>query len=51
MSVLVKIILDDLEIEVDPRLTQIGTSEGGGVEVPRVFNNEGRCSAGKCRVS
>jgi NADH-quinone oxidoreductase subunit G len=51
MSDLRKIIIDDQEIEVDPRLTLIQACEQAGVEVPRFCYHERLSIAGNCRMS
>ena len=50
MSDLRKIIIDDQEIEVDPRLTLIQACEQAGVEVPRFCYHERLSIAGNCRM-
>jgi NADH-quinone oxidoreductase subunit G len=50
ISDLRKIIIDDQEIEVDPRLTLIQACEQAGVEVPRFCYHERLSIAGNCRM-
>ncbi|MBY6090138.1 NADH-quinone oxidoreductase subunit NuoG [Maritimibacter alkaliphilus] len=50
MSDLRKIIIDDQEIEVDPRLTLIQACEQAGIEVPRFCYHERLSIAGNCRM-
>ncbi len=50
MSDLRKIIIDDTEVEVDPRLTLIQACEEAGVEIPRFCYHERLTIAGNCRM-
>ena len=50
MSDLRKLIIDDTEIEVDPRLTLIQACEEAGVEIPRFCYHERLSIAGNCRM-
>ena len=50
MSNLRKIIIDDVEVEVDPNLTLIQACEQAGVEVPRFCYHERLSIAGNCRM-
>ncbi|WP_163851031.1 NADH-quinone oxidoreductase subunit NuoG [Pseudooceanicola aestuarii] len=50
MSDLRKIIIDDREIEVDPRLTLIQACEEAGIEIPRFCYHERLSIAGNCRM-
>ncbi|WP_415184138.1 NADH-quinone oxidoreductase subunit NuoG [Phaeovulum sp.] len=50
MSNLKKIIIDDLEIEVDANLTLIQACEIAGIEVPRFCYHERLSIAGNCRM-
>ena len=50
MSDLRKIIIDDIEIEVDPALTLIQACEQAGVEIPRFCYHERLSIAGNCRM-
>ena len=50
MSELRKIIIDDREVEVDPRLTLIQACEEAGVEIPRFCYHERLSIAGNCRM-
>ncbi|MBC7155054.1 MAG: NADH-quinone oxidoreductase subunit G, partial [Rhodobacteraceae bacterium] len=50
MADLRKIIIDDIEVEVDPRLTLIQACEQAGVEVPRFCYHERLSIAGNCRM-
>ena len=50
MSDLRKIIIDDREIEVDPKLTLIQACEQAGIEVPRFCYHERLSIAGNCRM-
>ncbi|MFM2355250.1 MAG: hypothetical protein RLZZ528_986 [Pseudomonadota bacterium] len=50
MSNLRKIIIDSIEVEVDPNLTLIQACEQAGVEVPRFCYHERLSIAGNCRM-
>jgi len=50
MSNLRKIIIDNIEVEVDPNLTLIQACEQAGVEVPRFCYHERLSIAGNCRM-
>ncbi len=50
MSNLRKIIIDGIEVEVDPNLTLIQACEQAGVEVPRFCYHERLTIAGNCRM-
>jgi NADH-quinone oxidoreductase subunit G len=50
MSNLRKIIIDGIEVEVDPNLTLIQACEQAGVEVPRFCYHERLSIAGNCRM-
>ena len=50
MSDLRKIIIDDHEVEVDPKLTLIQACEQAGIEVPRFCYHERLSIAGNCRM-
>ena len=50
MSNLRKIIIDDIEVEVDPNLTLIQACEQAGIEVPRFCYHERLSIAGNCRM-
>ncbi|NNK78862.1 MAG: NADH-quinone oxidoreductase subunit G [Litoreibacter sp.] len=50
MSDLRKIVIDDHEIEVDPRLTLIQACEQAGIEIPRFCYHERLSIAGNCRM-
>ncbi|MDJ1017125.1 MAG: NADH-quinone oxidoreductase subunit NuoG [Paracoccaceae bacterium] len=50
MSDLRKIIIDDIEIEVDPALTLIQACEQAGIEIPRFCYHERLSIAGNCRM-
>ncbi len=50
MTDLRKIIIDDTEIEVDPRLTLLQACEEAGVEIPRFCYHERLSIAGNCRM-
>ncbi len=50
MSNLRKIIIDNIEVEVDPNLTLIQACEQAGVEVPRFCYHERLTIAGNCRM-
>ncbi|MFY0690945.1 MAG: NADH-quinone oxidoreductase subunit G [Paracoccaceae bacterium] len=50
MSDLRKIVIDDQEIEVDPRLTLIQACEQAGIEIPRFCYHERLSIAGNCRM-
>ncbi|MCL5775497.1 NADH-quinone oxidoreductase subunit NuoG [Limibaculum sp. FT325] len=50
MSELRKIIIDDREVEVDPRLTLLQACEEAGVEIPRFCYHERLSIAGNCRM-
>ncbi|MER2508686.1 MAG: NADH-quinone oxidoreductase subunit NuoG [Amaricoccus sp.] len=45
-----KLIIDDVEVEVDPRLTLLQACEQAGVEVPRFCYHERLSIAGNCRM-
>ena len=50
MSNLKKLIIDGIEIEVDPALTLIQAAELAGVEIPRFCYHERLTIAGNCRM-
>ena len=50
MSNLRKIIIDSVEVEVDPNLTLIQACEQAGIEVPRFCYHERLSIAGNCRM-
>ena len=50
MTDLRKLIIDDVEIEVDPRLTLLQACEQAGVEIPRFCYHERLSIAGNCRM-
>jgi NADH-quinone oxidoreductase subunit G len=50
MSNLRKIIIDGIEVEVDPALTLIQAAEVAGIEVPRFCYHERLSIAGNCRM-
>jgi NADH-quinone oxidoreductase subunit G len=50
MSDLRKLIIDDIEIEVDPALTLIQACELAGIEIPRFCYHERLSIAGNCRM-
>ncbi|MEM9434540.1 MAG: NADH-quinone oxidoreductase subunit NuoG [Pseudomonadota bacterium] len=50
MADLRKIIIDDMEVEVDPRLTLIQACEEAGIEIPRFCYHERLTIAGNCRM-
>ncbi len=50
MSNLRRIIIDNIEVEVDPNLTLIQACELAGVEVPRFCYHERLSIAGNCRM-
>jgi NADH-quinone oxidoreductase subunit G len=50
MTDLRKLIIDDIEIEVDPRLTLLQACEEVGVEIPRFCYHERLSIAGNCRM-
>jgi NADH-quinone oxidoreductase subunit G len=50
MSNLRKIIIDNVEVEVDPNLTLIQACEQAGIEVPRFCYHERLTIAGNCRM-
>jgi NADH-quinone oxidoreductase subunit G len=50
MSNLRKIIIDDVEVEVDPSLTLIQACEQAGIEIPRFCYHERLSIAGNCRM-
>ncbi|MFZ5750764.1 MAG: NADH-quinone oxidoreductase subunit NuoG [Pseudomonadota bacterium] len=50
MSTLRKIIIDGIEVEVDPNLTLIQACEQAGVEIPRFCYHERLSIAGNCRM-
>ena len=45
-----KLIIDDVEIEVDPRLTLLQACEQAGIEIPRFCYHERLSIAGNCRM-
>ncbi len=50
MSALRKIIIDGIEVEVDPAMTLIQAAEVAGVEIPRFCYHERLSIAGNCRM-
>ena len=50
MTALRKIIIDGIEVEVDPNLTLIQACEIAGIEVPRFCYHERLSIAGNCRM-
>jgi len=50
MSDLKKIIIDDIEVEVDPAMTLLQACEAAGIEVPRFCYHERLSIAGNCRM-
>jgi NADH-quinone oxidoreductase subunit G len=50
MSQLRKIIIDGIEVEVDPAMTLIQAAEMAGVEIPRFCYHERLSIAGNCRM-
>ena len=50
MTDLKKLIIDDVEIEVDPALTLIQACEQAGIEIPRFCYHERLSIAGNCRM-
>ena len=50
MSELRKLIIDDVEVEVDPALTLIQACEQAGIEIPRFCYHERLSIAGNCRM-
>ena len=50
MSNLRKIIIDGIEVEVDPNLTIIQACEQAGIEIPRFCYHERLSIAGNCRM-
>ena len=50
MSTLKKIIIDGIEVEVDPAMTIIQAAEVAGVEIPRFCYHERLTIAGNCRM-
>ena len=50
MADLRKIIIDDIEVEVDPAMTLIQACEVAGVEIPRFCYHERLSIAGNCRM-
>ncbi|MCC5988241.1 MAG: NADH-quinone oxidoreductase subunit G [Pararhodobacter sp.] len=50
MAELRKIIIDDTEVEVDPRMTLIQACEQAGIEIPRFCYHERLSIAGNCRM-
>ncbi len=50
MADLRKLIIDGIEIEVDPRLTLLQACEQAGVEIPRFCYHERLSIAGNCRM-
>ena len=50
MSELKKLVIDDVEIEVDPALTIIQACEQAGIEIPRFCYHERLSIAGNCRM-
>ena len=45
-----KIIIDDIEVEVDPAMTLIQACEEAGIEIPRFCYHERLSIAGNCRM-
>ncbi|MCL4187337.1 MAG: NADH-quinone oxidoreductase subunit NuoG [Rhodobacteraceae bacterium] len=50
MAALRKIIVDDVEVEVDPAMTLIQACEVAGIEIPRFCYHERLSIAGNCRM-
>ncbi len=50
MSTLKKLIIDGIEVEVDPAMTLIQAAEVAGVEIPRFCYHERLTIAGNCRM-
>ncbi len=50
MSELKPVIIDDIEVEVDPALTIIQACEQAGIEIPRFCYHERLSIAGNCRM-
>ena len=50
MSNLKKLIIDGIEVEVDPAMTIIQAAEVAGVEIPRFCYHERLTIAGNCRM-
>ncbi|HRK43476.1 MAG TPA: 2Fe-2S iron-sulfur cluster-binding protein, partial [Gemmobacter sp.] len=50
MSNLKKIIIDDIEVEVDGAMTIIQAAEVAGIEIPRFCYHERLSIAGNCRM-
>ena len=50
MTDLRKLIVDGMEIEVDPQLTLLQACEQAGVEIPRFCYHERLSIAGNCRM-
>jgi len=50
MADLKKIVIDDIEIEVDPAMTLIQACEEAGIEIPRFCYHERLSIAGNCRM-
>ncbi len=50
MSTLRKIVIDGLELEVDPAMTLIQACEQAGIEIPRFCYHERLSIAGNCRM-
>jgi len=50
MTELRKIIIDDMEVEVDPAMTLIQACEQAGIEIPRFCYHERLSIAGNCRM-
>ena len=50
MADLRKLVIDGVEIEVDPRLTLLQACEQAGVEIPRFCYHERLSIAGNCRM-
>ncbi|MDP3861247.1 MAG: 2Fe-2S iron-sulfur cluster-binding protein, partial [Phaeovulum sp.] len=50
MANLRKLIIDGIEVEVDPALTLIQAAEVAGIEVPRFCYHERLSVAGNCRM-
>ncbi|MEL7459410.1 MAG: NADH-quinone oxidoreductase subunit NuoG [Pseudomonadota bacterium] len=50
MSELRKIVIDDMEVEVDPAMTLIQACEQVGIEIPRFCYHERLSIAGNCRM-
>ncbi|MFO1207636.1 MAG: NADH-quinone oxidoreductase subunit NuoG [Amaricoccus sp.] len=50
MTDLRKLVIDDIEIDVDPRLTLLQACEQAGVQIPRFCYHERLSIAGNCRM-